>query len=59
MTAKVTLEDGKIVTIQKAKKEGQKSTKSIREMNGPDEMIYTMTVDGIDDLKCVQKFKRV
>merc|ERR1739838_392481 len=55
----VNFEDGKIVTVQKAKKEGQKSTKSIREMNGADEMIYTMTVDGMDDLKCVQKFKRV
>merc|ERR1712179_406792 len=59
VTAIVNLEDGKIVTVRKAKKEGQKSTKSIREMNGADEMIYTMTVDGIDDLKCVQKFKRV
>merc|ERR1739838_1235617 len=59
VSAKVVFEDGKIVTVQKAKKEGQKSTKSIREMNGADEMIYTMTVDGMDDLKCVQKFKRV
>merc|ERR1712050_92358 len=59
VSAVVNLEDGKIVTVQKAKREGQKSTKSVREMNGPDEMIYTMTVDGIDDLKCVQKFKRV
>merc|ERR1712096_220772 len=59
VTAVVTFEDGKIVTVQKAKKEGQKSTKSIREMNGADEMIYTMTIDGMDDLKCVQKFKRV
>ena len=55
----MNLEDGKIVTVQKAKKEGQKSTKSVREMNGTDEMIYTMTIDGVDDLKCVQKFKRV
>merc|ERR1712228_374609 len=31
-----TVEDGKIVTVQKAKKEGQKSTKSVREMNGAD-----------------------
>merc|ERR1712126_687336 len=34
VSAKVTLEDGKIVTVQKAKKDGQKSTRSIREMNG-------------------------
>ena len=59
VSAVVNLEDGKIVTVQKAKKEGQKSTKSVREMNGTDEMIYTMTIDGVDDLKCVQKFKRV
>merc|ERR1719319_1298978 len=44
--AKVTFEDGKIVTVQKAKKDGEKSTKSVREMTGADEMVYTMTVDG-------------
>merc|ERR1711982_232640 len=55
--ALVTFENGKIVTVQKAKKEGQKSTRSTREMAG-DELIYTMTVDGNADLKCVQKFKR-
>merc|ERR1711879_381512 len=58
VSALVTFEDGKIVTVQKAKKEGQKSTKSIRELAG-DEFIYTMTIDGNDDLKCVQKFKRI
>merc|ERR1712096_192909 len=58
VSAVVSFEDGKIVTVQKAKKDGQKSTKSIREMNGADEMVYTMTVDGCD-LVCVQKFKRV
>ena len=59
MSAVVSFEDGKIVTVQKAKKDGQKSTKSIREMNGADELVYTMTIDGMDDLTCVQKFKRV
>eukprot|EP00092_Neocalanus_flemingeri_P034029 GFUD01037005.1.p1 GENE.GFUD01037005.1~~GFUD01037005.1.p1 ORF type:complete len:139 (+),score=44.68 GFUD01037005.1:65-481(+) len=59
VTAVVTFEDGKIVTVQKAKKDGQKSTKSVREMNGADELVYTMTVDGMDSLVCVQKFKRV
>merc|ERR1712243_6701 len=44
VTAVVNLEGGKIVTVQKAKKEGQKSTKSVREMNGADELIYTMTI---------------
>merc|ERR1712013_971627 len=58
VTATVTCEDGKIVSVQKAKKDGQKSTRSVREMNGSDEMVYTMTVDGCD-LVCVQKFKRV
>ena len=73
MTATVTCEDGKIISVQKAKKEGEKSTKvlrnntdiilcllsqSVREMNGADEMVYTMTIDG-SDIVCVQKFKRV
>ena len=76
MRATVTFEDGKIVCVQKAKKEGQKSTKvellnhrlqvfysvfilqSTREMNGADELIYTMTIDG-SDIVCVQKFKRI
>ena len=60
MTAIVKYEEGKIVTVQKAKKKaGQKSTRSVREMNGPDELIYTMTIEGNDSLVCVQKFKRV
>ena len=58
VSAKVTFEDGKIVTVQKAKKDGQKSTKSTREIVG-EELVYTMTIDGVDDLKCVQKFKRI
>merc|ERR1712008_234315 len=44
VTAVVNLDGGKIVTVQKAKKDGEKSTKSVREMNGTDEMIYTMTI---------------
>ena len=58
VTALVTMDGGKIVAVQKAKKDGQKSTKSTREMNGADELIYTMTVDG-SDVVCVQKFKRI
>ena len=58
VTAVCSLEGGKIVSVQKAKKEGQKSTKSTREMNGPDELVYTMTIDG-SDIVCVQKFKRI
>merc|ERR1712212_215309 len=42
-----TTPDGREVTaVEKAKKDGEKSTKSVREMNGADEMIYTMTIDG-------------
>ena len=58
VTAVVTLDGNKFVTVQKAKKAGEKSTKSIREFNG-DEVVQTMTVDGVDDLVCVQKFKRI
>ena len=54
----VTFEDGKIVTVQKAKKEGEKSTRSTRELHGS-ELIYTLTIDGVDDLVSVQKFKRI
>jgi len=58
VTALVTVEDNKFICTQKAKKDGQKSTKSTREFTG-DECIYTMTIDGMDDLVCVQKFKRI
>ena len=57
--AVVNFEGGKIVTIQKAKKANQKSTKSVREMNGQNELIFTLTIDGNDSLVCVQKFKRI
>merc|ERR1712110_58784 len=54
----VTFENGnQFVSVQTAKKDGQKSTKVIREFNG-DEVVQTMTVVGKDDLVCVQKFKR-
>ena len=58
VTACVTLEGNKFVTVQKAKKAGEKSTKSVREFKG-DEVVQTMTIDGVDDLVCVQKFKRI
>ena len=54
----VTLENGnQFVSVQTAKKEGQKSTKVIREFNG-DEAVQTMTIVGNDNLVCIQKFKR-
>merc|ERR1712096_139164 len=58
VTAIVTLEGNSFVSVQKAKKDGQKSTKVIREFNG-DECVTTSTVDGVADLVCVQKFKRI
>merc|ERR1712098_278728 len=58
VSAKVPLEDGKIVTVQKAKKDGQKRTRSVRELVDG-ELVYTMTIEGNTDLKCVQKFKRL
>merc|ERR1712121_608692 len=54
----VTHEGNKLISIQKAKKPGQKSTKVIREFNG-DEVVQTMTFIGSDEgIVCVQKFKR-
>ena len=58
VTAIVTLENGnQFVSVQTAKKEGQKSTRVIREFKG-DQVVQTMTIVGNDDLVCVQKFKR-
>ena len=53
----VKMEGNKLVTVQTAKKDGEKSTKSVREFNG-DELIQTMEIIG-SDITCVQKFKRV
>merc|ERR1712098_83761 len=57
VVSKVSLEGGKIVCTQKAKKEGVKSTKSIRELVG-DELVYTIIVED-SGLTAVQKFKRI
>ena len=54
----VTFENGKIITIQKAKLEGFRSTKIVREIIGED-LVQTMTIDGVEDLICVQKFRRL
>ena len=58
VTSLVTFEDGKIVTVQKAQEVGQLSTKSTREMKGVNTLIFTLTIDGMDNLKCVQTFNR-
>ena len=59
MKSVVNYEGGKIVTVQRAKKPSQKSTRSIREMNGPNELVYTLHIEGDTSLVCVQKFKRI
>eukprot|EP00092_Neocalanus_flemingeri_P027502 GFUD01029835.1.p1 GENE.GFUD01029835.1~~GFUD01029835.1.p1 ORF type:complete len:138 (+),score=39.92 GFUD01029835.1:16-429(+) len=56
--AVVTFDDGKIVTVQKAKKAGQKSTSSVREMTGPNQMQMLYMIEG-SPVVCKQTFKRV
>eukprot|EP00092_Neocalanus_flemingeri_P021747 GFUD01023590.1.p1 GENE.GFUD01023590.1~~GFUD01023590.1.p1 ORF type:complete len:154 (-),score=40.58 GFUD01023590.1:79-495(-) len=53
------VEGGKFVIVQKAKKAGQASTHTVRELNGPNELIYTLRIEGNNSLVCVQKFKRI
>lgn len=53
----VTLEGNKLISVQKAKKAGQQSTRVVRELNG-DECVQTSTVDG-NKVVCVQKFQRM
>ena len=55
--AVVTQEGNKFISIQTAKKEGEKSTKVVREFTD-NEVIQTMEVIGTD-VVCVQKFKRI
>jgi len=49
--------DNKFVCTQTAKKDGEKSTKSIREFFD-DKLVYTIEIIG-SDLKCTQEFKRL
>merc|ERR1712203_1066289 len=52
-----TFENGKLVIKQTAKKAGQKSTTSVRELDG-DRLKYTLTI--LDsDVVCVQMFSRM
>eukprot|EP00095_Tigriopus_kingsejongensis_P006682 maker-scaffold25_size650667-snap-gene-0.20 protein:Tk06682 transcript:maker-scaffold25_size650667-snap-gene-0.20-mRNA-1 annotation:"cellular retinoic acid-binding protein 2" len=55
--AVVVQEGNSFISTQTAKKDGQKSTKSVREFKG-DEVIQTMEVLGTD-IVCTQTFKRV
>merc|ERR1712223_2049877 len=54
--AKVTKEGDSFISIQNAVKEGEKSTKIVREFKG-DEVIQTSTIIGCD-LICTQVFKK-
>jgi len=55
--AVVKMDGNKLVSVQTAKKDGEKSTKTVREFNG-DEVVQTMEIVG-GDISCVQKFKRL
>ena len=57
VSAVVTQEGNKFICVQTAKKDGQKSTKSVREFKD-DEVIYTMEIVG-SDITCTQVFKRI
>lgn len=55
--ALVTKDGDKFISVQTAKKEGEKSTKTVREFKG-DEVVQTIEIVG-GDLVCTQVFKRV
>lgn len=57
VTAIVTQEGDKLICVQTAKKEGHKSTKTIREFK-EDECVMTMEVIGTG-VTCTQTFKRI
>ena len=54
---KVTKEGDRFICIQSALKQGEKSTKIVREFQG-DEVIQTSTIIG-SDLVCTQVFKKL
>ena len=53
------MEDGKIISEQTALKSGEKSTRTTRELDDAGNLVYTLTIRGVKDLVCVQKFKRI
>ena len=55
----VTMEDGKIISQQTAQKSGEKGTRTTRELDDDGKLVYTLTIQGVKDLVCVQKFKRI
>ena len=59
VTVLVTVEDGKIISEQTAQKSGEKSTRTTREFDEAGNLVYSLTIKGVQDLVCVQKFKRI
>ena len=57
VTAIVKMDGNKFISEQKAKKDGQKSTRVVREFND-DNVVQTMEILGTD-IVCKQVFKRV
>ena len=53
----VTVEDGILVWVETAKKEGVASTKTVGKME-EDLLVFNYTVDGFPELVCTQKFNR-
>jgi hypothetical protein len=54
---KTSISGNKLISVQTAKKDGDKSTKVTREFN-EDEVIQTMEIIG-EDVTCTQVFKRI
>ena len=59
MTALVILEDGKIISSQTARNSKEKSTRTTRELDAGGNLIYTLTIQGVEGVVCVQKFQRI
>ena len=53
------MKDGKIISQQTAQKSGEKGTRTTRELDDDGKLVYTLTIQGVKDLVCVQKFKRI
>ena len=56
--ALVIVEEGKIISRQTAKKSGEKSLVTTRQLDNEGRLIYTLTIEG-QDVVCVQTFRRI
>ena len=56
--ALVIVEEGKIISRQTAKKSGEKSLVTTRQLGKEGHLVYTLTIEG-QDVVCVQTFKRI